>query len=279
MATCLPMSQDAHPLYERQGNAFVPTDYARGFWYDETQHGGPPAALLGRVLEEHDPDPDVFVCRVTIDLKVVPMAPLVPQVRTVRSGRRVQVLEAALLAGEREVARALAMRMRRVDTPIEHVMEVPAPRPPGIAEAHTPEAFTSGNRVMFPTHAIELRMAGGAPGSGEPGWAWVRLLNPVVAGEETTPLARLLAVTDLGNAMRSTLDFSRYTFINPDQTAYIHRYPVSEWVCLETQAAQRDTGVGMSDTLLHDEAGTIGRVMQMQVIDARPEAVEGVPFG
>lgn len=273
------MSTDTEPLYVRQGEAFVPTEYARGFWYDETQHGGPPAALLAKVLEEHEPDPDVFVCRTTIDLKVVPMAPLVPVVRTIRSGRRVQVLEAALLAGEREVARALAMRMRRVDTPIDDLREYPAPRPPAVSEAHPPEGFTSGERVMFPTHALELRMAGGAPGSEEPGWAWIRLLSPLVDGEETPPLARLLAVTDLGNAMRSTLDFSRYTFINPDQTVYIHRYPVSEWVCLETYAAQRDTGVGMSDTLLHDEEGTIGRVLQMQVIDARPEPVEGVPFG
>jgi len=271
------MSQ--HPLYERAGDAFVPTEHARGFWYDETQHGGPPAALLGKVLEEHDPDPDVFVCRTTIDLKVVPMAPLVPHVRTIRSGRRVQVLEAALLAGDREVARALAMRMRRVDTPIGHVMEYPADRPPAVTEAHTPEGFSAGDRVMFPTHALELRMAGGAPGSSEPAWAWIRLLSPLVAGEETPRLSRLLAVTDLGNAMRSTLDFSRYTFINPDQTVYIHRYPVSDWVCLETHAAQRDTGVGMSDTLLHDEEGTFGRVLQMQVIDARPEPVEGVPFG
>ncbi len=272
------MSQE-HPLYERHGDTYVPTEYSRGFWYDTTQHGGPPAALLGKILQEHEAADDLLVCRTTVDLKVVPMEPLTTRVRTIRSGRRVQVLEAALLAGEREVARAVAMRMRLVDVPINDVTAFPAPDAPRVDEASVPEGFVGGDQVMFPTHALELRVAGGAPGTTEPGWAWARLTSPLVAGEETPALARLLAVTDLGNAMRSTLDYSRYTFINPDQTVYIHRYPVSEWACLETYASQRPTGLGMSDTLLHDESGPIGRVLQMQVIDARPEPIEGVPFG
>ena len=57
--------------------------------------------------------------------------------------------------------------------------------------------------------------------------------HPLVAGEEPTPLQRVLIAADSGNGISSTLDFRRYLFINVDLTVHLHRLPAGEWVCLD----------------------------------------------
>ena len=62
-------------------------------------HGGAPSALFATVCETHDPGPAAFVARVTVELmRPVPLAPLELRVRTIRPGRKVQWIEAMLLA-------------------------------------------------------------------------------------------------------------------------------------------------------------------------------------
>jgi hypothetical protein len=41
-------------FFHRDGDRYVPTELTRGPWSAEAQHGGPPAALLGTVLERTD---------------------------------------------------------------------------------------------------------------------------------------------------------------------------------------------------------------------------------
>src|SRR4051794_6500357 len=90
-------------LFRRDGEEVVPTESARGPWDPNAVHGGPPAALLARAVERHDPGPASFVARLTVELwRPVPLAPLRVAVRTARPGRNVQSLEAVVLAGDVE---------------------------------------------------------------------------------------------------------------------------------------------------------------------------------
>ena len=94
-------------VFEADGDRMVPTELARGPWSPDAQHGGPPAALLARALEQADPGDAHFVSRLTIELlRPVPLVPLEVRTRTLRPGRKVQWVEGSLLAGDVEVARA-----------------------------------------------------------------------------------------------------------------------------------------------------------------------------
>ena len=76
---------------------------------------------------------------------------------------------------------------------------------------------------------------------------------PVIAGEEISPLGRVLVVADSGNGVSATLDWRRFLFINVDLSVHLHRLPAGEWVCLDAVTLPQPDGVGLADTLLLDE--------------------------
>ncbi len=108
-----------------------------------------------------------------------------------------------------------------------------------------------------------------------PAAVWFRLRVPVVAGEETLPLQRVAAVADFGNGVGSGIDRTRLTFINADVTVTLHRLPVGEWVGLDGVMFPERTGIGVAETVLHDQRGRIGRGVQTVIL----EELQGPPPG
>ena len=92
---------------------------------------------------------------------------------------------------------------------------------------------------------------------------------PVVAGEELSPLQRVLVVADSGNGVCATLDYRRFLFINVDLTVHLHRHPAGEWVCLDAVTTPERDGVGLADTTLSDEQGPLGRALQTLLVAER----------
>ena len=248
-------------LFRVDGETIVPTELSRGPWYPGTLHGGPPAALLAWALERHDPGPASFVARLTVDLlRPVPLAPLQLEVRTSRPGQKVQWLEGALLADGVEVARASALRLRPAEGEVEAHEDdsVKVPPPP---ETVAPIAFGLGRDVGYWT-ANDLRPIGGAFGVPGPGAAWFRLLCPVVAGEETTPLQRVAAAADFGSGVGHPVSTESGGAINPDVTVTVHRDLMGEWVWLDSRGWAHDGGVGMVESIVCDRSGAVGRAVQ-----------------
>jgi hypothetical protein len=97
----------------------------------------------------------------------------------------------------------------------------------------------------------------------------MRMRYPLVAGEEPSPLARVLVAADSGNGISGTLDYRRYLFVNTDLTVNLIRPPVGQWVRLEAVTHPQPHGVGLADTALHDERGRIGRSTQTLVVSER----------
>ena len=91
----------------------------------------------------------------------------------------------------------------------------------------------------------------------------------LVAGEEVTPLQRVLVAADSGNGVSAALDWRRYLFINVDLSVHLHRMPEGEWVCLDAITLPEPDGVGMADSALFDERGPIGRAVQTLLVDER----------
>ncbi|HEX3212675.1 MAG TPA: thioesterase family protein, partial [Actinomycetota bacterium] len=231
---------------------FRATELTQGPWAPGLQHAGPPAALLGRAVEGHADRAGFQVARVTFEiLRPPPMAELTVATRLLRGGRSVELVEASLLAGEAEVMRATALRIRTAELDLPDGL-VPGPRLPGPEAGRITPFFPTG-QVGYHT-AMEFRFVTGSFLELGPATVWARMRHPLVAGEAPSPLCRVLVAADSGNGVSAALDFRHWRFINPDLTVYLLRPPAGEWVALEAATTVAD-GVGLADTALHDELG------------------------
>lgn len=262
-------------LFLPDGERFVPTELCRGPWSPDAQHGGPPAALLARSVERFAAEEaEMHVARLTVELlRPVPLVPLTVSARWARPGRRVQLVEASLHAGDAEVARALGLRLRRAELVLPpEVARGPAPPPgPGSGAASKPPWGEGPTLPAFHSHGVEHRFVAGGFDRPGPATDWVRLRVPLVAGEATSPLARVAAAADFGNGVSWVLSpLDGYSFINPDLTVYLERMPEGEWVCLEAETRVEPHGVGLAECRLWDERGVIGRSLQSLLLARAP---------
>jgi hypothetical protein len=251
------------------GDRFVPTDLARGPWNREAQHGGAPSALLARSVERYADGERMLVTRLTIELlRPVPIEPLRVRERMLRPGRKVQLIEASLHAGDVEVARCTALRIRRshLDLPPELAVW-PAPAGPNVGRSGGPSRFGDAE-AAYHSHAVEHRFVAGGFDQAGPATDWIRLRVPLVADEQTSPLCRVAAAADFGNGVSWVLNpAAGYLFINPDLTIHLHRYPAGEWVCLDAVTFVQPEGIGMAESRIYDEQGPIGRAVQSLLLE------------
>jgi len=260
-------------LFEIDGERFVPSERTRGPWDPRAQHGGPPAALLARSLQRYEDGERMFTARVTVELmRPVPLSPLSMRVRWERPGKRVQLVGASLEADGVEVARATGLRIRRAKLalPASTDLELTPPPHHALGRPRAGAGQMAGGGIAFATHGVEHRMVVGGFDERGPAIDWIRLNQPLVAGEPTSPLCRVLAAADFGNGISSVLSRADgFSFINPDLTVYLHRDPVGEWICLDARTQVSATGIGMAESALWDEQGPIGRSLQALLIDRR----------
>jgi len=257
-------------FYEVDGDRAIPSELTRGPWDSESQHAGPPAALLGRFMEAlpAPSDDPMRIGRITYEiLRPVPIAPLRVEASIERDGRRVQMLSASLHAGEHEVMRARGWRLRAQEVDLPGGL-LPGPLRHGPSEGEPGEFFPTGSEVGYHS-AVEYRFITGGFVEPGPATVWMRSRVAVVEGEEISPLGRVLVVADSGNGVSATLDWRRFLFINVDLSVHLHRLPAGEWVCLDAVTLPEPDGVGLADTTLYDEQGRLGRSAQTLLIASR----------
>jgi hypothetical protein len=259
-------------LFTRDGDRLIPSEFTRGGWSDETQHGGPPAGILARAIEEVATPVAMQVVRLTVDLtRPVPLAPLHIETSVVKEGGRIQLVDASLSAEGVELGRARALKIRtgRLDLPSPVVDTMPI-APDGIDMLDWRGHFGEhDDRRRFHYDAVEIRTEGGSFTGPGPGVSWFRLLVPLVEGEEPSDLARLVTIADMGNGNSQVLDPSVHAFINPDISLHLFRMPIGEWIGLRSVSYPQPTGIGMADTSVYDLQGRIGRIVQSQYIELR----------
>ncbi len=254
------------PVFEVLDGGFLATELASGPWDPNAQIGGAPAALLARAFERIPGPEALIVGRVTYDfIRPAPIGPVSVRAEVARDGRRVQLLEGAMLADGIEVVRARALRVHRALGG--------AGSSDGVAPPPGPDAGRTGelpglHRPRFATDANEIRFVEGGFGGG-PGTAWFRLTRPLVPGEQVTSIQRLAAAADFGAGLSGTLPREDYLFINVDLTLYVEREPVGEWICLESQTRIHADGIGLAESVLYDERGRVGRATQALLVAPR----------
>jgi hypothetical protein len=261
---------EASALYVSDGDhRFAPTALTQGPWDPRAQHGGPPAALCVRAVEACDSAAPMQLARITIELfRPVPIAPLDVETRIVRDGKRLQIIDVALRADGVEVTVARALRVR-ADASIGigplATNDLFDPPPPGPEEGW--RFGDRGEKVSGFYHAVEHRRFEKQPG--ERRHAWMRLLVPVVAGEEPSPAQRLAAVADAGSGISVPADFREVLQINAELTVHLLRPPAGEWIGLSARTILGGNGIGQSDTVLFDRDGRVGSSLQALVVERR----------
>ncbi len=203
-------------------------------------------------------------------MRPVPLTPLRIERRTIRPGKKVQLVQGSLFADDVEVVRATLLRLREqhVDFDVEPVTGADRElAPPGDPE-RLGGNWTIGTGFW---NAVEVSRAHGVWGEPGPAGMWLRLAVPIVAGQEPSPFQRVAAAGDFGNGVASAFDRTRYSCINPDLTVTLHRLPVGQWVGLDSSTFPEHTGFGVAESVLHDERGRIGRAIQTVLIEELPD--------
>lgn len=244
-------------------NTFVPTALTAGPWRSDAQHGGPPAALLARTIETIE-QPSERVARLSVELlKPVPLTALTVQVERTQVSRRVGHASASLTADGVTVATATALLLATADLPEPGWRPEQVARNPEDVSTVTAPLWASGDTTAFHRDAVEHRFVEGEfsiPGSAI---EWIKLRQPLIAGEDPSPLCRVAAASDIASGISAVYGAdSGVGLINADLTISLHRSLVGEWVGVNAVTEVGSDGIGLCTNRLFDVNGTIGTATQ-----------------
>jgi hypothetical protein len=253
-------------FYEQLSDStFRSTEHTVGPWGPDSQHLGPPSALLVRSLLALG-NASSSLARVTFEvLGPVPVADLTVSTSVERPGRSVELLAASLSHEGRVALTARAWRIVGADTTAvaggsETLMAPPASAVP----MEIPDHWSGGYLA-----AVEwLSVSGGifTPGDAQ---VWARPRVAVVEGSEPTPLERLFSVVDSASGVSSRVDIRKWYAINTDLTVHLHRQPVGEWVGMDARTTIGPDGVGLATSVVHDVEGPVGTTAQALFVRER----------
>ncbi|MDR0360196.1 MAG: thioesterase family protein [bacterium] len=239
-------------------------------WDPEAQHGGPPSALLAREVEgvveqggrggvPPEQSGALRIARFSVDfLGPIPRGEVAVEARILRPGRRVQLVEATMTAGDRQVAVARAWRYGHghTATPVsEH------PAPPPLPEAR-PVRFFPGVENGRYAESVDWRFVAGSYVELGPSQVWARPRIPLVEGQDATPFEQLLIVADSANGLSLELPTLDWISIPTGLTVTLSRHPATGWVFLDTRTTLAGDGIGLTVGELADESGLLGTLAQ-----------------
>jgi Thioesterase-like superfamily len=244
---------------------YIPTHLTEGPWDPNAQFGGAPAALLATLVEQVPSLVPMQLARFVVDLmRPVPLDALVPQVRIVREGKRIQVVAASLFAGSVEVVRSSALRVRRLDLGDLALPDGTCSHPLPDSPCSLDEEPFAGRQAPGSRRAVEYLFEGKGGYYRDP--AWIRLRVDVISGQPATPVARLAYTADLASGIGVEPDLP-VRGINADLSINVIRYPEDEWIGLVGRGWINRTGVGQVQARLFDVHGLAASVSMARLVD------------
>lgn len=249
-------------------SSYRASEHAGGAWNLAEQHIAPSFGLLAHAIEaDRDARGNgrLAIARLSYDiLGTVPVDVVVEvDVRVLRPGRTIELVEAALTYQGRAVVLGRAWLMKQYDTcalsgsglrPIPPPQDMPEWNPSGV----WPGGFIA---------SAEVRRAEDEPGRAA---YWVRSGVPLLEDEPVSSLARVAGLLDIANGMTVRVDPREVAFPNLDLTAHFFATPVGEWVGFDTAVSIGPSGIGLTHSIIHDETGPVGTVSQSLTV--RPGA-------
>lgn len=243
-------------------------------WGPDLQHGGPVAALMTRSMESHVPRAKTRISRIRTDiLGAIPLTKVRVSTRIVRPGRRIELLGSTFETLSpngtwRPAAVASAWRLSTQDTSdVARNAEKHIGTPPKPSQAlnvfERPASWYPGGFADAVT--IHVQDEGTHPG--ERTRVWINMHYRLVEHEPISPLAQLVAVSDIANGMGARLDPVDFSFLNTDLDVHLFRPPEGPWFGIEAESSIGPDGIGLSNAVLHGNSGPIGTVSQNLLVE------------
>lgn len=247
---------------------YRPTTHAGGAWTDDELHMAP---VSGAIIDAIDhfigsrPSTSLGLARITFDiLGKLPATEFAVDVRVVRPGRTIELLEATMTTDERPVIQARAWLLAHQDTRTVaggHPDQLPDPDglPSGSLTHVWPGGFVS---------SLDVRHCGEpSPGRSQ---TWVSTDINLLADRPTSDLARFVGLIDTANGVAVRQSPAEWMFPNVDLTVHLYRQPRGRWVGLDTTVTFGTDGHGLTSTVLHDIEGPVGRSEQILIVKPLP---------
>jgi hypothetical protein len=254
------------PYFERTGEtAWTPTDHVGGAWDTSEQHVGPALGLLAHLVEvdrDRRRDDGLVPARLSYDiLGTLPMEEVTVAVDVRRPGRTVELVEAVLSHAGRPAVVLRAWLLAPRDTAAVACTDLPRIPAPDEMKPWDPTTVWPGGFIS----SVELLREHRGPGRGA---YWVRTDVPLV-NDPVSPTARAAGLLDIANGMAVRADPGEVAFPNLDLTAHLLRAPTGDWLGFDTTVSFGATGLGVTSTVLHDEAGPLGTLAQSLTVRPR----------
>ncbi|MBS1673399.1 MAG: thioesterase family protein [Actinobacteria bacterium] len=252
--------------FERiDASSFQPTRAVEGAWSTEEQHIAPVLGLIAHAVERDHRERRggaLQLGRISYDiLGTIPLEQVHLAVRVLRPGRTIELVEAVLSHDARPAVIARAWMMQTADTGALAGSALPAM--PGLDEL---EPWAMGDHWQGgAVRSVDFRRRQQQPGHVR---AWLRPQLPLLEGESVSMTARLLGMVDFANGLTLRMSPAEVAFPNVDLTCHLLGVPEGEWIGFDTTVSVGSTGLGLTDTVLHDEHGPIGTVQQ--ILTVRP---------
>ena len=252
--------------HDDEGEWLVPTDLCRGPWDQDACHAGPPTGMLARAAERLVPEQRL--ARITVDLiRPIPHAGFRILGEVTRPGRTVSTTQLSILGGDGRVA--ATARTLHMAPQAEASLPTATTATPRLADAAPGEFAIREGRHGLPmfSSGVEMRYPAGEDHRPGPTTAWMRTV-PLLHDEVVSGFARICPLTDCGNTISRNAEPDTVAFLNTDLTVVLHREPVGDWFGTQAISRWEPDGFGMSDALLFDDQGPVGRAVQTLIVRA-----------
>jgi acyl-coenzyme A thioesterase PaaI-like protein len=244
------------PFTVRRDDGLVPNDIAQGGW-GPTLGGQVVGGLLARGIEQYVGDDELVPARLTVDiLRRVATAPVRVSAEVVRTGRRMQSVDATMTQDGEVVARASALYLRRSAQPDGQIWTTPVTMPPLPDE---PDQFSNDVPMFIKAYGRDTTDGSDANAwqHDGPRFAWLREVRALVDGEEMSPFIRAAMAVDVTSSM-ANFATTGLAFINADYTLTLSRLPEGPYLGLAALTHYSDAGVATATASLFDTRGPIG---------------------
>ncbi|RKW69808.1 thioesterase family protein [Galactobacter caseinivorans] len=243
------------------------TIHAQGAWNVGEQHMAPATGVLTHEMLAFQAREGVRLVRLSLDIiGFIPGGEFTVTTRMVRPGRTIELVESVLEAHGRTSIIARGWRLQTGDTAaIEAVQEPGIPGPDQTAPWEMGGLWGGG----YIGSLDGRRDPESTPGHAR---AWLTNSLPMVAGEDTADVVKLLGMVDTANGISQALHPSEWLFPNVDLQIHLFREPQGQWLGYETMQSVGADGVGLTSSVLHDAKGPFGRAEQILTIRPMPKS-------
>lgn len=246
-------------------STYLATEHTGGAWDITEQHIAPTLGLIAHLMEADFTarrGEEMSLTRISYDIfGTMPVAEVTYEIKVIRPGRTIELLEVSLFCGDRQIVDARGWFMAPGETSAVAGTDLPTIPPLSEHEHWDPSSAWPGAALK----KLSCRRLLQAPGRGS---FWLSTELPLVDDAPTSALAHAAGLLDFANGMVARAKPSEVAFPNLDLTVHFFRPLTPGPLGFDTTVSFGPAGVGLTHSVLHDIQGPVG--VSSQSLTVRP---------